>query len=182
MSEWLSVSLRKDLDELLRKIMLPDHPQNAPSDSEKRRSVLVIAATIPGLRMCERRRCIQLAQSAPPVELATLAEVLGQMNNSFNNFWPRLKAQHETILGRCRDRLAELDRYATLLEASYARRAEGRSVLDLLEGTSLSSVSMSMPFEPLFPFLGYEVEAILVPLREIKFPSVLIKNSGRFRR
>jgi len=124
---------------------------------------------------------MQLAQSAPPVELATLAEVLGQLNNSFNAFWPRLKAQHETILGRCRDRLAELDKYATLLQASYARRAEGRSLLELIEGTTLSSASTTVPFEPMFPFLGYEVEVILVPLRALKFPSVLIRKSGRRR-
>lgn len=176
MSEWLSVSLRRDLDELLRKVALPDFTKNAPSDFDRRRSVLVIAATLPGLRMCERRRCIQLAQSAPPVELATLAEVLGQLNNSFNACWPRLKAQHETILGRCRDRLSELDRYATLLEASYARRAEARSVLEIIEGTTLTSSSTNVLFEPLFPFLGYEVEVLLVPLRALKFPSVLIKD------
>jgi hypothetical protein len=179
MSEWLSVSLNRDLDELLRKIALPDYAHDAPSDADKRRSVLVIAATLPGLRMCERRRCMQLAQSAPPIELATLAEVLGQLNSSFNAFWPRLKAQHETILGRCRDRLAELDKYATLLQASYARRTEGRSLLELIERASLSSASTNVPFDPLFPFLGYEVEVLLVPLRAIKFPSILLKKGGR---
>lgn len=173
MSDWLSVSLRKDLEELLRKVALPSAPADAPSDFDKRRSVLVIAATLPGLRMCERRRCIQLAQSAPPVELAPLAEVLGQLNESFNRIWPRLKAQHETILGRCRDRLAELDKQATLLQASYARRAEGRLLLDVIDN-SASSASLTESFAPLFPFLGYEVEAILVPLRKIRFPSVLL--------
>jgi len=179
MIEWLSVSLKLDLDEVIRKIQLPTYLEHAATDTPRRRSALEVAATLPGIRMCERRRCIQLTQSAPPVDFAPLSEVLFQLNESFSAVWPRLRAEHETILGRCRDHLAELNRYADLLQAGYVRRAEALTTLELITGSSGAANDAAHPFEPLLPFLGYEVDALLVPLRTIKFPDVLIKKTGR---
>jgi hypothetical protein len=176
MHTWLSVSLGQDLATLRGKIALPDYSDHHKSDPERRIAVVDIAATLPGLRMCERRRAILLAQSAPPVELVALAEVLGRLMASFESVWPTLAKAHEDILAKTRQHLTLLAHFAEQLQNIQQRRERALILLDGLEGSPLMSPRDVQP-EPAFRFAGYEVSDLLVPLRRITYPDVLLKPS-----
>ena len=180
MTNWLSVALKNDLKQLITKIRLPDYSDS--KDYERRKRVVEIAATLPGLRMCERRRLIFLAQSAPPVDLATLAETLTQLDNTFDELWLTIESNHEVFLNRCRIHLVELDTFADMLMSVYTRRDEANRILDSLEVTSSNVTINQSDIVSVYPYSGYEVEIFLPTLRAIKLPDMLIQKKPKRKR
>ena len=181
MSNWLSVSLKNDLKQVVKKIRLPDYSSIDSKDMERRTRVIEIAATLPGLRICERRRLILLSQSAPPVDLATLAETLTRLDESFSEVWPNIKASHEMFLTRCRNHLLELDAFADMLSSVYSRRDAADQIIDSIENIDITASDSKPNFVPIYSYLGFEVEVLLPTLRAIKFPEILRVHKKGFR-
>lgn len=174
MTVWLSVSLKEDLKRLVAKIRLPPSSSADSADTARRVGIVETAAVLPGLRMAERRRLILLAQSAPAVELAALSEVLMQLSKAFAQYWQSDEVSHETILDRVRQHLSTLDVFATQLGSTYERRDAAAQVLEELEAFETPrSLSMALGFEPVYSYVGYEVETLLPILRERKYPEAL---------
>lgn len=170
---WLPVHLRSDVETLVG--LIPLHlSQDTPADERKRRpGVLVHAATLPGLRLCEARRLLLLAQSAPAVDLALLFEALDRLATDFDTFYPSLGEDFERVVTRLRKRLGILHDYARRLAGTSVRRTEAEKFAAVLENsTSSPSLGTSRP-RPYLIYVGYEVDALLPALKEIKYPSAL---------
>jgi hypothetical protein len=160
---WLSLNLQEDLERLRSKIYLPTISTTDPEDHERRLRVVSIGSTVPGLRLCESRRIILLAQSAPSVDLAILHETLRYLDDSFNAMWPSITDKHERIIAACRRRLTDLGTFADHLKQVYSRREEAARLLEsLLDVTSSGTL---VDFQPVYSYVGYEVQALLPALK-----------------
>jgi hypothetical protein len=185
MMNWLSISLKADLEHLCSKVRLPDYSSVDSGDSARRRLVLEVAASLPGLRMCERRKLFLLAQSAPLVDMAKLSEQLSILQQDFDKQWNRLTSVHEFVISNCRSHLIALSSFVDQLESVYTRREDAIKLLERLEdgrsGLSTGVSAIGFGFEPIFSYSGFEVDSILPSLREVKFPDIIARRPARPR-
>jgi hypothetical protein len=173
--KFLTPVLRENLDLLKKKIRLPDYTTIDSSDLQRRARVIETGALLPGLRMCERRTILLLAQSAPLVELANLLQTLEHLVDLFEVSWEDMKEEHENILERCRDQLNALYKFAEELEEISLRREEALRLLELIDTSEMLN-RPAPSFEPVFPYLGYEVSAIAHSLNATKYPDAIIES------
>lgn len=122
--------------------------------------------------MCERRSILLLAQSAPLVDLASLLQTLEHLENLFEISWEEMKDEHESVLERCRNQLNELYRFAEQLDEIYVRRMEAVRLLDVIDTDELLN-RPAPSFEPVYPYMGYEVGAITHSLNSTKYPEAI---------
>jgi hypothetical protein len=182
MTDWLSAALCDDLQSLTRKVWLPGASEQPDENFVRRTNVVQLSATLPGLRMCERRRCIILAQSAPTIDVVLLTEVLSQLHSAFLSEWSSLKGEaQEKILSRCRLRLTELSIFASQLAGVLDRRRSSSQFLQELDGVEALPTTIRETAEPIYPYLGHEVEVLLPALRTVTYPTVLQRRDRRDR-
>lgn len=180
MISWLPVSLQKDLDCLLKEIRLPDYSEIEENDHSRRINTIEISATLPGLRMCEQRRIFLLTQSAPPIELAVLSERLNQLNNSFEELWPKIEKSHEKIIINTRSKLIQLNTFVKELNNVYQQREMANQILENLDDYELDLImKRADSFAAVFPFLGYEVDIMIQSLQKLNFPDSLIEEKKK---
>lgn len=168
---WLTPSLRDDFERLAQRLTLDTSEE--PATRRQRERITELAALLPGLRLGERRRLLLLADSAPPVEIGSLAEVLEHLVGQFDLVWPALSEHHETIIGRARSHLKDLYEFARQFEDIGRRRKEADRLLKAIDDREVAMTRDDSRHQPLFPYMGYEVMAILPALRQITYPDVL---------
>ena len=176
---WLTPSLQEDFSRFLARYTNRWPTTNIDPSQEQRRKVLTAAALLPGLRLCERRRLVLLAQSAPPVEIGRLAEALDRLTSNFDQLWPTLPEHHEQLIQRSRLHLGELYTFAQQLEDVRQRRDDAEKMLFELEEGVAFLHDKEPASEPIFHYIGYETDAIMSALRDISYPQALNLPSPR---
>jgi hypothetical protein len=173
---FLTPVLKENFELLRKKMRLPDFSIIDRGDAERRARVIELGTLLPGLRMCERRSLLLLAQSAPLVELANLHQTLEHLEAKVDAVWPDVTQQHETVIERSLVQIRELYKFAEEIEEIYVRREAALRLLEVIDVNG--SLSRQAPgFEPVYNYLGYEVAAISHALNATKYPDAILEAS-----
>lgn len=172
---WLTPNLRESVRTLQQKIRLPDYTSVESKDRERRTHIVSVGAVLPGIRMCERRNLLLLAQSAPIVAAASIEQTLVALATSFEAEWNADQLDREQILEDARRNLSTLYEFAEQIEEIYVRREEATRILETLDHAG--TLARPAPnFEPVYPYLGYEVVNLTRGLNTIQYPAALKKD------
>ena len=167
MATWMTVSLEEDAHRLADRVV-PSTPSREGRDLNDRRRVAYLAAVLPELRLCVRRRLMLLAESAPALEIAQLGEALGRLESDFEVAWKARPHIHDAIHDQTRESLRALADLMTEIDTVRARRDGAHLALGLSEAPDPVDAT---PGYPIYPYRGYEAAMVLTVIRSLSYPT-----------